>query len=289
MPLFKVSLAGLGYMILNFLRAMNIGSLLLIIAASGVMLAKTNIETNFFFFDSFIHVVVAGMSGKLIFLSDYPLQLWLTDFMLAVGVLFCTELSLFADYFSRNWPLYGRDSGFVAFGATMGLLGMSTLASLNTKANSEESMGLAFWRTVLGAGILAIIFGILSILVSFIFRDRRLGVTARHVRAHGAVAAQKVDNRNSSAMTSSRNSDGTKPYSLNRQSPCLPIYNEYTSHVGRTPSSTTSSTLKKTTRFPVNISSPMNHEAAQFATVEGSPSFAPPQSAIHPALRGGEV
>ncbi|KAK2803968.1 hypothetical protein FQN50_006772 [Emmonsiellopsis sp. PD_5] len=267
MALFKGSLAGPGYVILNILRVMNIISLLAIIAASGVMLAKTLIETNFFFFDSFMHVAVAAISGLLI----------------------CTELNFLANYFNRNWPLYGQDSGFVTFGATMGLLGISTLGSLNTKATSQESLGLAFWRTVLGAGIVAIIFGILSIVVSFIFRDRSIGVTARHVRAHGAVAAQEVDNRISSSMTSRRNSDGTKPLTLSGKS-SLPIYHEYASHIGRTPSSTASSSLQNTTRFPVNISSPVNLEAAQFAAVErSSPNPSPPNPAHHPALRGGEV
>lgn len=57
------SLAGPGYVILNVLRAMNIVAMVAVIGASILMLIKTTINSNFFFFGAFTHVVVASVAG----------------------------------------------------------------------------------------------------------------------------------------------------------------------------------------------------------------------------------
>jgi hypothetical protein len=62
--LFKGSLAGPGYVILNVLRGINIIAFLDLIAASIVMLIKITLNNNFFFFEAVTHVVTASLSSN---------------------------------------------------------------------------------------------------------------------------------------------------------------------------------------------------------------------------------
>lgn len=64
MGLFKGSLAGPGYVILNIIRVLNIIALLDIIAASVVMLIKISFVNSFFFFEAVTHAVTACVSSK---------------------------------------------------------------------------------------------------------------------------------------------------------------------------------------------------------------------------------
>ncbi|KAI9680569.1 MAG: hypothetical protein M1817_004009 [Caeruleum heppii] len=176
MRFFKMPMAGPGYVILNVLRCYNIIALATVMVASWVMLVKTFIISkashlsllNFFFFDSVSHVVISTISMFLI----------------------VSELCLFRTYFAKNWPLLSPSSGFVTLGVAMMVVGVSILGNLNKQATSQESLGLAFWRIVIASGIVIIVLGFANIVVSYVFRDKRLDVTARQIRAHGAVATQ---------------------------------------------------------------------------------------------------
>jgi uncharacterized membrane protein HdeD (DUF308 family) len=79
------------------------------------------------------------------------------------GFLIITELPLFKSYFARNWPLFSHKSGFVMLGAAMLLLGNDILGNLNKQATSQKSLGLAFWRIVIAAGIVVIIMGTINL------------------------------------------------------------------------------------------------------------------------------
>jgi hypothetical protein len=94
-------------------------------------------------------------------------------------------------YFSRNWPLLSPSHGFVFLALTMQVLGINMLGNLNKPATSKKSLGLAFWRVVIAAGIVIFILGWINLIASYVFRDHSEGITARQVRAHGAVAAMK--------------------------------------------------------------------------------------------------
>ncbi|TKA75688.1 hypothetical protein B0A55_03185 [Friedmanniomyces simplex] len=170
MTLSPKSLAGPGYIILNGIRAMNIIGLLAVVTASVVMLVKTSLESNFFFFDAVSHVLTA-ITGMFLLVS---------------------ELSLFRPYFARNWPLLSPSHGFVALALAMIVLGINMLGNLNKSPTSQKSLGLAFWRIVIGSGIVIFILGFVNLIASYIFRDRSKGVTARQVRAHGAVAVHQT-------------------------------------------------------------------------------------------------
>ena len=94
-------------------------------------------------------------------------------------------------------------------GVSMVFLGISLLGNLNKQATSQSSLGLAFWRLVIAAGIIILTMGAVNIIAvsgtstytnsktnqqqSYIFRDTKRGVTARHVRSHGAVAPHRAD------------------------------------------------------------------------------------------------
>ncbi|KAL8935276.1 MAG: hypothetical protein Q9216_005510 [Gyalolechia sp. 2 TL-2023] len=170
MPFFKKPLAGPGYIILNVIRAMNIIGLIAVIIASFSMLVKTFIVSKFFFFDAVSHVITAALSMFLIL----------------------TETSLFRSYFARNWPLLSPSHGFLTLGILMIIVGVSVLGNLNKEATSQKSLGTSYWRIVISSGILTLILGVANIFASYIFRQKKLGVTARQVRAYGAVASQKL-------------------------------------------------------------------------------------------------
>lgn len=158
MAMFGRRLAGAGYVVLNVIRVMNIISLLAVMAASSVMLVKTFNNNTFFFFDACEHVIriaICGLSFSTSFLkSANGLS----------GFLILTELPLFKQYFARTWPLFSPSSGFVMLGASMLLVGNSTLANLNKDEASQDKLGLAFWRLVIGSGIVVIVMGSVNIL-----------------------------------------------------------------------------------------------------------------------------
>ncbi|OQD72477.1 hypothetical protein PENDEC_c021G04964 [Penicillium decumbens] len=265
----RESLAGPGYVILNAIRALNIIVFLDMIAACIVMLVKINILNGFFFFQAVTHAMVALISIFLIL----------------------SELPVFRGYWNRNWPLFGEDAGFIALAGVMMILGVATLGNLNIDAMSQKSLGLAFWRIVISAGILGMIMSVINILATFIFADRKQGVSARHVRAYGAVAPQKVFSR-SISRTSSRRS---LQLSLKREE-FLPSYS---------PQPTFKRMTKRFTRFPLKISSPIRndnpipntHLAPRHPTNDDASSrysrdtagVAIPDLAHHPAMYSNQV
>ncbi|KAK5116630.1 hypothetical protein LTR62_007304 [Meristemomyces frigidus] len=179
MTLSSKSLAGPGYIILNCIRAMNIIGLLAVITASVLMLVKTSTESNFFFFDAVSHVLTS-VTGTFLLVS---------------------EMSLFRSYFARNWPLLSPVHGFVTLGLAMIVLGVNMLGNLNKPATSQQSLGLAFWRIVIASGIVIFILGFVNLVASYVFRDRSQGITARQVRAHGAVAAHHTPKTSTSTAS----------------------------------------------------------------------------------------
>ncbi|SLM40895.1 hypothetical protein LPUS_11751 [Lasallia pustulata] len=249
MSCFKRSLAGPGYIILNTIRVTNIIALLAVIAASSVMLVKTFIISKFFFFDGVSHLITAGTSLFLII----------------------SELPFFRGYYARNWPLLSISSGFVTLGFLMIVVGVGILGNLNKAATSEQSLGLAFWRIVISSGIVVLVLGVVNIFANYIFRDTSQGVTARMVRAHGAVAPQKVDVYRSGTSSTRR-----KSFHLGR-SDTLPSYHPPETRQQQQPPA----------RIPMTISAPVSSNPDQFAKFKGSAEVGRPDLAHHPALSGG--
>ncbi|KAJ9217865.1 hypothetical protein DTO166G4_669 [Paecilomyces variotii] len=257
MALFDRSLAGPGYVILNTIRVMNIIVFLTIIAACAVMLVKIKLVNSFFFFEAVGHVITASISIFLII----------------------SELNILRGYFNKHWPLLGQESGFTTFALAMATIGISLLGDLNSSETSQKALGLAFWRIVAAAGILAITMAFVNLLTSFIFADRKAGVTARHVRAYGAVAPQKVFITRSSSNKSFQ-------LGMNREE-TLPTYRPSTA-------STRFMSMRNATRFPLKISSPINHNhqfqdasSSRYSRDENDVSV--PNLAHHPAMYSGHI
>lgn len=183
--------------------------------------------------------------------------------------LIITELPLLRGYIARNWPLLSPSSGFVTLGTLMIILGVSILGNLNKEATSQKSLGTSFWRIVIASGILSLIFGVVNIFASYIFRHKKEGITAREVRAHGATSTQKSASLKYS--TSSSNTSRRRSFHLQR-SDTLPSY--YT----QTP-------RQAAMRQTRNISAPVNVDHSQFDKFKGSEEVVQrPDSTLHPAF-----
>jgi hypothetical protein len=89
------------------------------------------------------------------FLGDQ--QKW--PLLTIIVFLLASEFSLFRSFFARNWPLLSPAHGFVTLALAMVVLGINMLGNLNKEAVSQESLGLAFWRVVISAGIIIFIMG----------------------------------------------------------------------------------------------------------------------------------
>ncbi|KAL8931447.1 MAG: hypothetical protein Q9211_006956 [Gyalolechia sp. 1 TL-2023] len=254
MPFFKKPLAGPGYIILNIIRAMNIIGLIAVIIGSFSMLVKTFIVSKFFFFDAVSHVITAALSMFLIL----------------------TETSLFRSYFARNWPLLSPSHGFLTLGILMIIIGVSVLGNLNKEATSQKSLGTSYWRIVISSGILVLILGVANIFASYIFRQKKLGVTARQVRAYGAVASQKlplpVTMTSPSVMT--RVDSKHRPMQLGRSD--------------TVPASAGGGAMRMNDPRR-NISAPLNDvQPEQFSKFEQRSEYiGKPDLAHHPAMMGG--
>lgn len=161
------SIRGPGMIILQVLRAVTLITLITAAVACWTLIIKIDTSNGFFFFDA----------ASLFFTSNIAV-------FLAVS-----ELPIAKSYFRRTWPVLSEESGLTWLGFAMSLIGCNILGKLNQPANSSKKLGLPFWRLVLAAGVLAITFGIINIVCSFIFRDSANGISARVVRSEGSLAA----------------------------------------------------------------------------------------------------
>ncbi|KAI4152481.1 MAG: hypothetical protein LQ340_002881 [Diploschistes diacapsis] len=253
----KLKLSGSGYLALNAVRVLNIIALLACIAASISMLVKTFIINGYFFFDSVSHVVTILMSAFLII----------------------SELPFFKSYFQNNWPLLSVQSGFVTLGVFMIIDGVMVLGNLNSNDENESTLGSSFFQIIVSGGIIAFVMGILNIVASYVFRDRKMGVTARMIRQYGATAAVKVANDvnyhksiNAGRVTRSSPSVRTVVSSAAASTDGLPLYNA----PRRAP--TVSSRYSQSTAAP-------EHQQEMMHEVKSSPEMEEPSINQHPAFQ----
>ncbi|KAH8697271.1 hypothetical protein BGW36DRAFT_378347 [Talaromyces proteolyticus] len=251
--LFKKSLAGPGFVILNIIRGINIIAFLDIIAASVAMLIKISINNNFFFFEAVNHVVTAVLSIFLIL----------------------SELPILDDFFTRRCPQLSNTAGFAPLALVMVVLGVSVVGNLNNNDYSEKELGMSFWQVVASAGILSMTMGIVNFIASFIFADSSDGenpITARQVRANGRLA-QKSNSQNPHQRSFK--------LPLNRAD-TLPTYG----------ASTRSMSMRNNNsnglRLPIKISSPVREQGDNISKSGSETHPTPPDLAHHPALNPSE-
>jgi hypothetical protein len=186
----ETKMAGKVYITLNILRAINIISLILVAAASMIMLVMTVKTSAFYLFDEVSHIVTC----------------------LIALVLVLSEINLrhFRGYFVRNWPLLSEESGLITLGVAMFVIGFNILGNLNKSATSVERLGLPMWRVVISGGVMTSVMGVLNFISHFVFRNKAQGINARQVRSHGAAALPGKASSLSSGST--------------RRAPTLPTY-----------------------------------------------------------------
>lgn len=206
-------------------------------------------------------------------------------------------------YVNRKWPTFGEEAGFLSLAVVMMIIGVSTLGNLNADSMSQKDLGMTFWRIVLSAGILGMVMSVINLLTvsqihsnscprrlvlillvkTFVFSDSEAGVSARHIRAFGAVAPQKLVSR-SISRTSSRRS---LQLSLKREDTTLPGYT-------REPASAFKRASRRlTTRFPLKISSPLRppvqNDSASSRYSRETAEVKMPDPAHHPAMNASYV
>jgi hypothetical protein len=82
-----------------------------------------------------------------------------------------SECSIFKEFFARNWPVLSPSHGFNFLGVAMVILGNNILGNLNKEATSQKSLGLPFWRVVIGSGIVVFALGFVNILAVSVSRS----------------------------------------------------------------------------------------------------------------------
>jgi hypothetical protein len=250
-------LAGGGYITLQVLRVLNIISLLLVAIASWVMLVMTVKTSNFFFFDGVSHFITSVVSCFLII----------------------SELNIWNNYFARNWPNLGPESGFVCLGLAMIILGFNILGNLNKGATSVENLGLPLWRVVIAAGILASLIGLFNIIATYVFSNSKLGISGRQVRDKGASTFAKPTPKDNFSMSSGSVRKDENSFLPSYNAPPSPPQDRRKSHFNF--------------KLPIRISQigkpvvPANDE--QFSKWEDrsspvAPDVQRPPTALHPAL-----
>lgn len=200
------------------------------------------------------------------------------------------------------------------------VLGVNILGDLNETVNSQKNLGLALWRIVIAAGILVFILGFFNLFAvslvmtvqwklgtdkipqSYIFRDRHQGITARQVRAKGAVAIHRT--QMSSSITSAstvQSSPSVKSISksfvhtraVSEDESTLPSYNAPKDPMDSPTSKYSRGTCDTRSRIfgwrrreslapplPINISAPMNFNHQFDHLVKR------PDSTLHPSRTG---
>ena len=163
-----------GFYALNFVRAVNLAALLCNMAGTWAMIVMTGMTNNFYFFDAASHFSFFCVN---LFIAFSEMQFWRIK-----------------DFFKQNWPVFGEQHGFTWLGFIMVAFGCHMLGNLNKPQFAEKMLGNRIWGLVFAAGVLSLIAGCLCIIGSFVWQDRKEGITARMVRSEGHVAGRQTNN-----------------------------------------------------------------------------------------------
>ncbi|ORY64086.1 uncharacterized protein BCR38DRAFT_485223 [Pseudomassariella vexata] len=185
-------LQGLGYIILNIIRVINVLILSIIGAASVVLMVVAKLPNGFTFFNDIALFFVVGVC--------------------VVLVLAETEFERIHRFLDQTFPVIGPNRGLTWLGLAMIIMGSHTLGQLSDSRNIPQKMGLPFWRLCIAAGILAIVFGFLNIITSWLYSNKGSGLCAREVRRGGAT----VENVNWKDHSSQRSNSVRKEKSKSK-------------------------------------------------------------------------
>ncbi|KAJ4307131.1 hypothetical protein N0V88_000508 [Collariella sp. IMI 366227] len=177
-------LLGVGHVVLNTVRALNIVGLFAVMFASMLMAVLSGVKHEFFFFDAFTHIFVFILATFL-FISEFP------------KVESC-GLWRVRKFFDNHWPVLAGGHTLALLGWAMVFMGFQILGDLVKPAYTLGTIELPFWRAIVASAILSITFGFFNIIGSLLFRlpsDKQAGlprVTSRQVRMYGSLARGKA-------------------------------------------------------------------------------------------------
>ncbi|KAK4102605.1 hypothetical protein N658DRAFT_495319 [Parathielavia hyrcaniae] len=170
-------LLGVGHVLLNVLRALNLIGLAAVMMASMVMPILSGQTNHFYFFDMATHIAVFLFAAAL-FVSELPVPWrWLRR------------------WFEGTWPVLGPNHSLAWLGVGMIFIGFQILGDLWKPAYVVETIGLEWWRAIVAASILSVTFGFFNIIASIIFRtetETGMVVTVRQIRHYGSLAVSKA-------------------------------------------------------------------------------------------------
>ena len=95
-------------------------------------------------------------------------------------------------WYSNNFPLLSYQSGVASLGLFMIIDGSLVLSNLNNDYTNSSGYGRSFYSAVIAGGLLPFIVGVLNIIASLLFRNRKQGVNSRMIRKYGSVEAEKI-------------------------------------------------------------------------------------------------
>ncbi|KAL6875869.1 hypothetical protein HDV57DRAFT_160822 [Trichoderma longibrachiatum] len=159
------SLRGAGLVVLQALRVATVITLLTSGAACWILVINVEKHKPYFIFECFTLFFVSVLCSLLV-VSELA---------------FAQFIKI---YLRRMWPVLSDHHGLSWLGLGMIIIGCNILGMLN----HDLKMASALSSLVLAAGILALIFGFLNIVCSFIWCDRKEGITSRDIRANGSLA-----------------------------------------------------------------------------------------------------
>lgn len=159
-----------GHWVLQALRVCTVMALLIAAAASLLLMIKVNRRTEAFW---------VFEATSLCFMSILSVALIVVEF---------PTIQIVQDYFRQTWPVFSDGYGIGWLGAAVISIGVHLLGALNKSASEVDSLGVHFHGTAEAAGILCLIFGVLNVLGSLIFRISGEGLTSRDIRRNGSLA-----------------------------------------------------------------------------------------------------
>ncbi|KAK5989339.1 hypothetical protein PT974_10854 [Cladobotryum mycophilum] len=183
------SLRGVGMIILQALRVATVITLFTAGAACWILIINVDKHKPYFVFQC-ISLFFTSVFCSLLVVSE----LAFAEFIRV--------------YLRRTWPVLSDHHGISWLGGGMLIIGCNVLGALNRSEEDSKKLNGPFSSLVLAAGILSFVFGVLNILCSFVWCDRKEGITSRDIRANGSLAqAQReyVPDYESSHTSSLRN------------------------------------------------------------------------------------
>lgn len=151
------------YIILNVVRALNILCILACMLAAGSLLVKTStLSLGWFNIFDLAEKVLIIVFGIVLLITETP--------------------KVLERYIEREWPKFGKSSGFLTLGFCLLFLGCNVLSYLTKEDADKKHLGGDFYRMCQAAGLMAVIMSFVNMIATIFLQDRKSGMTAREVR-----------------------------------------------------------------------------------------------------------